>query len=89
VHVPSIPRYMCNACNQTHHNQSDIRAHQLWHKLSKTPYKCPLCDTSVANAYAFARHMREYISIRRNFQLLCEITFNLQGDTFMLSSLKI
>ncbi|XP_017006199.2 uncharacterized protein [Drosophila takahashii] len=60
VHVPSIPRYMCNACNQTHHNQSDIRAHQLWHKLSKTPYKCPLCDTSVANAYAFARHMREH-----------------------------
>ncbi|XP_016950209.1 uncharacterized protein LOC108024659 [Drosophila biarmipes] len=60
VHVPSIPRYMCNACNQTHHNQSDIRAHQLWHKLSKTPYKCPVCDTSVANAYAFARHMREH-----------------------------
>ncbi|KAH8363669.1 hypothetical protein KR084_012872 [Drosophila pseudotakahashii] len=60
VHVPSIPRYMCNACNQTHHNHSDIRAHQLWHKLSKTPYKCPLCDTSVANAYAFARHMREH-----------------------------
>ncbi|KAH8383138.1 hypothetical protein KR009_007064 [Drosophila setifemur] len=58
VHVPSIPRYICNACNQTHHSQSDIRAHQLWHKLSKTPYKCPLCDESVANAYAFARHLR-------------------------------
>ncbi|KMZ06479.1 uncharacterized protein LOC6729960 [Drosophila simulans] len=60
VHVPSIPRYMCNACNQTHHNQSDIRAHQLWHKLSKTPYKCPLCESSVANAYAFTRHLREH-----------------------------
>ncbi|XP_017083205.2 uncharacterized protein LOC108116029 [Drosophila eugracilis] len=60
VHVPSIPRYTCNACNQTHHNQSDIRAHQLWHKLSKTPYKCPLCETSVANAYAFTRHLREH-----------------------------
>ncbi|KAH8241286.1 hypothetical protein KR032_007020 [Drosophila birchii] len=60
VHVPSILRYICNACNQTHHNQSDIRAHQLWHKLSKTPYKCPLCDGSVANAYAFTRHLREH-----------------------------
>lgn len=60
VHVPSIPRYICNACNQTHHNQSDIRAHQLWHKLSKTPYKCPLCESSVANAYAFTRHLREH-----------------------------
>ncbi|KAI8044746.1 FK506-binding protein 5 [Drosophila gunungcola] len=60
VHVPSIPRYMCNACNQTYYIQSDIRAHQLWHKLSKTPYKCPLCDMSVANAYAFARHLREH-----------------------------
>ncbi|KAH8250394.1 hypothetical protein KR026_012187 [Drosophila bipectinata] len=60
VHVPSIPRYICNACNQTHHNQGDIKAHQLWHKLSKTPYKCPLCDSNVANAHAFARHMREH-----------------------------
>ncbi|XP_043653323.1 uncharacterized protein LOC122620091 [Drosophila teissieri] len=60
VHVPSIPRYTCNACNQTHHNHSDIRAHQLWHKLSKTPYKCPVCDASVANAYAFTRHLREH-----------------------------
>ncbi|KAH8247403.1 hypothetical protein KR038_003747 [Drosophila bunnanda] len=60
VHVPSILRYVCNACNQTHHNQSDIRAHQLWHKLSKTPYKCPLCEMSVANAYAFTRHLREH-----------------------------
>uniref|UniRef100_B3P5P9 GG11616 n=1 Tax=Drosophila erecta TaxID=7220 RepID=B3P5P9_DROER len=60
VHVPSIPRYMCNACNQTHHNHSDIRAHQLWHKLSKTPYKCPVCEASVANAYAFTRHLREH-----------------------------
>ncbi|XP_020807929.1 titin [Drosophila serrata] len=60
VHVPSILRYVCNACNQTHHNHSDIRAHQLWHKLSKTPYKCPLCETSVANAYAFTRHLREH-----------------------------
>ncbi|XP_022215895.2 fibrous sheath CABYR-binding protein [Drosophila obscura] len=60
VHVPSIPRYICNACNQTHHNPSDIRAHQLWHKLSKTPYKCPLCDSNVANNYAFTRHLREH-----------------------------
>lgn len=60
VHVPSIPRYVCNACNQTHHRHGDIRAHQLWHKLSKTPYKCPLCDANVANAHAFTRHMREH-----------------------------
>ncbi|SPP80777.1 blast:Zinc finger protein 768 [Drosophila guanche] len=60
VHVPSIPRYICNACNQTHHNPTDIRAHQLWHKLSKTPYKCPLCDSYVANNYAFTRHLREH-----------------------------
>ncbi|XP_026851127.1 probable serine/threonine-protein kinase kinX isoform X1 [Drosophila persimilis] len=60
VHVPSIPRYICNACNQTHHNQGDIRAHQLWHKLSKTPYKCPLCDVNVPNNYAFSRHLREH-----------------------------
>ncbi|EDV43637.1 uncharacterized protein Dana_GF18590 [Drosophila ananassae] len=60
VHVPSIPRYICNACNQTHHRPRDIRAHQLWHKLSKTPYKCPLCDASLANAYAFTRHVREH-----------------------------
>ncbi|KAH8295450.1 hypothetical protein KR018_011346 [Drosophila ironensis] len=60
VHIPSIPRYVCNACNQTHHHQTDIRAHQIWHKLSKTPYKCPLCEASLANAHAFTRHLREH-----------------------------
>ncbi|ALC47224.1 CG1647 [Drosophila busckii] len=60
VHVPMIPRYYCYACNQTHHNASDIKAHQLWHKLSKTPYKCHMCDSSLANNYAFTRHMREH-----------------------------
>ncbi|XP_060646136.1 nucleolar protein dao-5 [Drosophila nasuta] len=60
AHVPSIARYSCYACNQTHHNASDIKAHQLWHKLSKTPYQCPQCNASVANNYAFTRHLREH-----------------------------
>ncbi|KAH8312101.1 hypothetical protein KR044_009411 [Drosophila immigrans] len=60
LHVPSVARYACHACNQTHHNASDIKAHQLWHKLSKTPYQCPLCNASVANNYAFSRHLREH-----------------------------
>ncbi|EDV94711.1 GH22430 [Drosophila grimshawi] len=60
THVPMVMRYTCNACNQNHHNPSDIKAHQLWHKLSKTPYQCPRCDVSVANNYAFSRHLREH-----------------------------
>ncbi|KAM8706422.1 hypothetical protein ACLKA7_010662 [Drosophila subpalustris] len=60
VHVPTILRYACHACNQTHNSPSDIKAHQLWHKLSKTPYQCPLCNVNVANNYAFTRHLREH-----------------------------
>ncbi|TDG50022.1 hypothetical protein AWZ03_003532 [Drosophila navojoa] len=61
-HVPTILRYYCTACNQGHHNLSDIKAHQLWHKLSKTPYQCPLCNASIANNYAYSRHLREHTS---------------------------
>lgn len=60
AHLPTILRYYCSACNQSHHSLSDIKAHQLWHKLSKTPYQCPLCDASIANNYAYSRHLREH-----------------------------
>ncbi|XP_064549492.1 uncharacterized protein LOC135436040 [Drosophila montana] len=60
THVPTVLRYTCTACNQSHHSLSDIKAHQLWHKLSKTPYQCPLCDASVASNYAYTRHLREH-----------------------------
>ncbi|XP_030369610.1 uncharacterized protein LOC115620498 [Scaptodrosophila lebanonensis] len=59
-HVPTITRYYCNACDQTHNNNSDIKAHLLWHKLSKSPFKCPLCDVELSNNYAFSRHMRDH-----------------------------
>lgn len=60
AHVPTILRYACHACNQIHYSPSDIKAHQLWHKLSKTPYQCPLCNVNVANNYAYTRHLREH-----------------------------
>lgn len=60
AHIPTILRYYCTACNQSHQSLSDIKAHQLWHKLSKTPYQCPLCDASIANNYAYSRHLREH-----------------------------
>ncbi|XP_017867308.1 PREDICTED: myb-like protein P [Drosophila arizonae] len=62
AHIPTILRYHCTACNQSYHSLSDIKAHQLWHKLSKTPYQCPLCDASIANNYAYSRHLREHTS---------------------------
>ncbi|KAH8420739.1 hypothetical protein KR222_003653 [Zaprionus bogoriensis] len=69
-HVPFVPRYACYACSQHHQRISDIKAHQIWHKLSKTPYECPVCNASVANIYALKRHMREHTAPRTPIELL-------------------
>lgn len=60
MHVPCVSRYACYACSQIHNSPSDLKAHQLWHKLTKTPYQCPVCYTSAPNTYALNRHLREH-----------------------------
>lgn len=55
THLPKIDRYVCNACDETLSKSFDIKNHQLWHKLSKTPYKCNLCGEAILSTYAFAR----------------------------------
>ncbi|XP_017474430.1 PREDICTED: uncharacterized protein LOC108365032 isoform X2 [Rhagoletis zephyria] len=60
THVPNIPRYVCTACNETIKKTNDIKSHQLWHKLSKTPYMCGHCGQSLISSYAYSRHLRDH-----------------------------
>uniref|UniRef100_A0A0K8V8L4 Zinc finger protein 771 n=2 Tax=Bactrocera latifrons TaxID=174628 RepID=A0A0K8V8L4_BACLA len=60
VHTPNIPRYICTACNETIKKTNDIKSHQLWHKLSKTPYICGHCGQSLISSYAYSRHLRDH-----------------------------
>lgn len=55
VHLPKVERYVCTACDEILNKSFDIKNHQLWHKLSKTPYVCGCCGESILNTYAFAR----------------------------------
>ncbi|XP_023309353.2 daf-12-interacting protein 1 [Lucilia cuprina] len=60
MHIPKIERFVCTACNEVLSKSFDIKNHQLWHKLSKTPYVCGCCGESILNTYAFSRHLREH-----------------------------
>ncbi|XP_014092025.3 uncharacterized protein [Bactrocera oleae] len=60
VHMPNIPRYICTACNETIKKTNDIKSHQLWHKLTKTPYICGHCGQSLISSYAYSRHLRDH-----------------------------
>ncbi|XP_054746532.1 uncharacterized protein LOC129248429 [Anastrepha obliqua] len=60
THLPNIPRYVCTACNETIKKTNDIKSHQLWHKLSKTPYICGHCNQSLISSYAYSRHLRDH-----------------------------
>ncbi|XP_037819607.1 nucleoprotein TPR [Lucilia sericata] len=60
THIPKIERFVCTACNEVLSKSFDIKNHQLWHKLSKTPYVCGCCGESILNTYAFSRHLREH-----------------------------
>lgn len=55
THIPKVERYVCTACNEVLSKSFDIKNHQLWHKLSKTPYVCGCCGESILNTYAFSR----------------------------------
>lgn len=56
-HIPKVERYVCTACNEVLSKSFDIKNHQLWHKLSKTPYVCGCCGESILNTYAFSRYV--------------------------------
>ncbi|KAM7362583.1 uncharacterized protein ACRADG_013201 [Cochliomyia hominivorax] len=60
THLPKVERFVCTACNEVLSKSFDIKNHQLWHKLSKTPYVCGCCGESILNTYAFSRHLREH-----------------------------
>ncbi|XP_067619244.1 uncharacterized protein [Eurosta solidaginis] len=60
THVPHIPRYVCTACNEIIKKTNDIKSHQLWHKLTKTPYMCGHCGQSLISSYAYSRHLRDH-----------------------------
>lgn len=70
AHVPFVSRYACYACSQNHNSASDIKAHQLWHKLTKTPFQCPVCYITSPNAYALTRHLREHTVPKTPMELL-------------------
>lgn len=54
-HLPKVERYICTACDQIFYKGFDIRNHQLWHKLSKTPYECGLCGELILTTYGYYR----------------------------------
>uniref|UniRef100_A0A0A1XCI9 Zinc finger protein 837 n=1 Tax=Zeugodacus cucurbitae TaxID=28588 RepID=A0A0A1XCI9_ZEUCU len=71
IHTPNIPRYICTACNETIKKTNDIKSHQLWHKLSKTPYICGHCGQSLISSYAYSRHLRDHtVEIPQNLWVL-------------------
>lgn len=57
-HLPNIPRYYCTACNETIKKTNDIKSHQLWHKLSKTPYMCGHCGQLLTSSYMYSRYIK-------------------------------
>ncbi|XP_037946397.1 interaptin [Teleopsis dalmanni] len=57
-HIPNILRFVCTTCNEIINKSNDIKNHQLWHKLSKTPYECALCNEKCISIYAYSRHLR-------------------------------
>lgn len=57
IHMPNIPRYICTGCNETIKKTNDIKSHQLWHKLTKTPYICGHCGQSLISSYAYSRYV--------------------------------
>uniref|UniRef100_A0A1A9VVF9 ZAD domain-containing protein n=1 Tax=Glossina austeni TaxID=7395 RepID=A0A1A9VVF9_GLOAU len=59
-HIPRVERYVCTACDEILNKNFDIKNHQLWHRHSKTPYKCGLCDERVLSFYAYAKHLRDH-----------------------------
>ncbi|CAD6994729.1 unnamed protein product [Ceratitis capitata] len=70
-HLPNIPRYYCTACNETIKKTNDIKSHQLWHKLSKTPYMCGHCGQLLTSSYMYSRHLRDHtVEIPPNLWIL-------------------
>lgn len=55
-HLPKVERYVCTACDQIFYKGYDIKNHQLWHKLSKTPYQCALCGDLLLTTYGYTRY---------------------------------
>lgn len=58
-HLPSIWRYHCYYCYEPLHKNVDIKNHNLWHRLSKTPFQCASCREEFSTAYNLSKHSKE------------------------------
>lgn len=58
-HFPSIWRYHCYYCYEPLHKNADIKNHNLWHRLSKTPFQCASCREEFSTAYNLSKHSKE------------------------------
>ncbi|XP_055903298.1 uncharacterized protein LOC129939347 [Eupeodes corollae] len=59
THIPTIQRYHCVQCNETLKKNMEIKNHNLWHKLSKTPFKCGKCSETSCSIYTYTKHIRD------------------------------
>ncbi|XP_055375340.1 tanabin [Condylostylus longicornis] len=92
LHVPSIDRYFCVRCNEKIEETNEIKSHNLWHKLSKTPYQCGRCDKEINSLQGLTRHIRECHLVPRGVQInilpnvickLCSVEFQTKNLFFM------
>ncbi|KAL5282543.1 hypothetical protein ACFFRR_005575 [Megaselia abdita] len=58
-HLPTIWRYHCFYCYEPLQKNVDIKNHNLWHRLSKTPFQCASCREEFSTAYNLSKHTKE------------------------------
>ncbi|XP_058065872.1 uncharacterized protein LOC131215498 [Anopheles bellator] len=56
-HAPSIHKFGCTACTETFVTAKDLKNHHLWHKLSRTQYRCFRCSKKFARHVTLTKHI--------------------------------
>ncbi|KFB50372.1 AGAP005269-PA-like protein [Anopheles sinensis] len=56
-HTPLIRKYGCGTCCELFDTAAEYRDHNLWHKLSRTPYYCFRCKRRFAKSGTLNKHL--------------------------------
>ncbi|XP_037920169.1 uncharacterized protein LOC119657362 isoform X2 [Hermetia illucens] len=56
-HLPRVVSYHCVRCNESIEKKQDVKDHNLWHKLSKTPFECGRCGKAIMSLSVYTKHI--------------------------------
>lgn len=54
-HLPRVVSYHCVRCNESIEKKQDVKDHNLWHKLSKTPFECGRCGKAIMSLSVYTK----------------------------------